>query len=98
MKKSIIIMTTFVACFISSTSVFAFDSMSGLSTPMGSSLSSLSSFSLNINIPHDASLRPTFSLPTTPVMSPTTDFDATQIPVHELPPLPLTLQEMDQAH
>lgn len=96
MKKYTIVMLAVVASSVSSASLFAFSSMSGLSTSVvGGAWPTQYSFSLNISIPYDTTLRPVLSLPTTPVLVPTADFDATQIPVHELPPLPLTLDEQE---
>ncbi|WP_455207042.1 hypothetical protein [Kaarinaea lacus] len=99
MKKSRIIMVAIAAGLLNSGKLLAFGSVSGLSTPIGGNAGpSPYSFTLNIRIPFDTSLRPNIIVPTTPVIAPSLEFDATQVPVHELPPLPLTLDTQEQAN
>lgn len=96
MKNQIVILTTLVLNLYVGADVLAFGSMSGTTTSMsGGVWPSAYSFSLNISIPKDTTLRPTINVPITPVLAPSTGFDATQVPVHELPPLPLTLDASD---
>ena len=96
MKNQIVIVTTLVPSLLVGTDALAFGSMSGTATSMsGGVWPSAYSISLNISIANDTTLRPSINAPITPVMAPARDFDAAQIPVHELPPLPLTLDEAD---
>ena len=98
MKKYPIIMLIAFAVFITNEKLLAFGSMAGVSTPKGGYTGSfVYSFSLNIDVPYGPSLRPAIIVPTTPIIAPAADFDATQIPVHKLPPLPLTLEEPEPA-
>ncbi len=96
MKNQIVFVTTLVSSLFVAADVMAFGNMSGTATSLsGGAWSSAYSFSLNISIPNDTTLRPSINVPTTPVMAPSTAFDATQVPAHELPPLPLTLDASD---
>jgi hypothetical protein len=97
MTKYPIIMFIAFAVFITSEKLLAFGGMAGVSTPKGGYTGSFGySFTLNIDVPYGPSLRPAIIVPTTPVIAPAADFDATQIPVHKLPPLPLTLDALEE--
>ncbi|KPJ91463.1 MAG: hypothetical protein AMJ55_11765 [Gammaproteobacteria bacterium SG8_15] len=97
MKNQIFIVTTLFSSLFVDADVLAFGSMGATTTSWsGGVWPSAYSFSLNISIPSDVALRPSINVPITPVMAPSTDFDATQVPVQELPPLPLTLDASDE--
>jgi len=81
------------ACGIAfSGSVLAYGGISGTASAMSSGrLTSGNSFSISIKVPYDMTLKSELGLPASSGKALYMDFDATQIPVHELPPLPLTL-------
>jgi len=95
MKKKNIIAVAGACGILFSGSVFAYGGMSSTASAMGSGrLTTGYSFSLDIKVPYDTTMKPVVVLPTA-VAIPRIEFDATQIPVHELPPLPLTLDDAE---
>lgn len=97
MKKTNLIAVVAVCQIVFSNSALAYGGMYSTASAMGGGpLTTGYSFSLSIKLPIEASIRPDVVLPASSVVIPNVDFDATQIPVHELPPLPLTLDTPDQ--
>ncbi len=74
------------------TTVAAFGNItSSMAVTGGSRLNSGQSYALSIAVPVNIVIQPDVALPTQSIKALFVDFDARDIPVHELPPLPLTL-------
>ena len=92
MKKQSIIVVAGVYCVALSGAALAYGGMSNTASAMSSGrMSSGTSFSINIKVPYNMTLQPESGLPISSGSARYMGFDATQVPVHELPPLPLTL-------
>lgn len=90
-KKSIAAIAG-VFCIVFSGSLLAYGGMTGTASAMsGGRLTSNYSYSLSVSVPYDMTLQSGSGLPVSSGHKFYTDFDATQVPVHKLPPLPLTL-------
>ena len=92
MKKKNILAVAGICCVALSGTALAYGGMNNTASAMSSSrMSSGSSFSLSIKVPYNMTLQSESGLPVPSGSARHISFDATQVPVHELPPLPLTL-------
>ncbi|WP_455201674.1 hypothetical protein [Kaarinaea lacus] len=97
MKKNYIIAATVSCCVVFAGSVLAYGGISNTASAMSSNrFTSSNAFSISINVPYDMSIKSGVGLSASSGKVFYTDFDATQMPVHELPPLPLTLDEAEK--
>ena len=97
MKKNHIIVAAVGCCVVYTGSALAYGGISNTASAMSSKrYTSSNALSLSINVPYDMSIKPGAGLSASSAKVFYTDFDATQIPVHELPLLPLTLDEAEK--
>jgi hypothetical protein len=86
-----------VLIFLVSSKVLAFGSLGQLSAPVGGIVVSFGQpMSPSINLPYGVSFHPAPMNPPHSEPMPSKDVDANQVPVQDLPPLPLTLDEPEQ--
>ena len=97
MKKTTIKFIVAVCCITFCSLVSAYGGIRGTAASMSSGrLMSDYSFVININIPHELSFKMDSKLSGGSSDVIYQDFDATKIPVHELPPLPLSLDTPEE--
>ena len=97
MKKTTINYIVAVCCITFCSVVSAYGGMRGTAASMSSGrLMSDYSFMISINIPHELSFKMNSKLYGSSSDVIYQNFDATKIPVHELPPLPLSLDTPEE--
>lgn len=97
MKKTMLTVIACSCCVTFISSVMAYGAMGGMTSAMsGARLISGYSVPVDFQLPIGATTRPVVALPSSSVVIPHVEFDATNIPVHELPPLPLTLDDAEK--
>ncbi|MEJ2181453.1 MAG: hypothetical protein P8Y28_13715 [Gammaproteobacteria bacterium] len=99
MKNNNMLLAVGVCSILTSGSVMAFGNInSGIAVTGGSRLTPSQSYSIKITVPTELAARSKVVLTTAPSSKMHyMDFDAKNIPVHELPPLPLTLDAPEAA-
>ena len=86
-----------VLIFLVSSKVYAFDSLGQMSAPVGGIVLSFGQpMTPSISVPYGVSLHPASKKPPHSEPKPSKDVDANLVPVQDLPPLPLTLDEPEQ--